>query len=65
MLLKEFTKKTFNDMTNLIIKEPVMLNYDEALFVVDALNGVVCSPETLIANLIGWIDMPLLIFHQH
>ena len=26
------------------------------MFVVDALNGVICSPNTLIANLIGWIE---------
>lgn len=31
------------------------LTYEEALFIVDALNGVFCSPETLMGNLIGWI----------
>lgn len=31
------------------------LTYEEALFIVDALNGVICSPDTLMGNLIGWI----------
>lgn len=32
-----------------------MFTFDEILFMVDALNGVHCSPETLGANLWGWV----------
>lgn len=32
-----------------------MFNYDELLFMIDALNGVICTPETFATNLWGWV----------
>lgn len=43
-----FTEQSGNGFTG-------KLTYEEAFYIIDALNGVVCSPETLMGNLIGWI----------
>lgn len=35
--------------------DSVSFTFEELLFMVDALNGVICTPETLAANLWGWV----------
>jgi len=32
-----------------------MFTEQELLFILDALNGVICTPETFAANLWGWV----------